>query len=97
MFTGQEKFHKAGMAFLNVAGRVPNVDGLLCTDFIGDDLQCTKLFYTFGAMADSFYEYTLKQWILSKGQDTVGGGWLGTIVTLNQSCVSALQVVIHAR
>lgn len=62
------------MAFLNVASRLPSVDGLLCTDFMGDDLQCTKLFYTFGAMADSFYEYTLKQWILSKGQDTVGAG-----------------------
>lgn len=62
------------MAFLNVASRLPSVDGLFCTDFMGDDLQCTTLFYTFGAMADSFYEYTLKQWILSRGQDTVGAG-----------------------
>lgn len=74
MRTGQEKFHRAGMAFLNVAGRLSSAGGLLCTDFLGDDLQCIKLFYTFGAMADSFYEYTLKQWILSRGQDTVSGG-----------------------
>ncbi len=33
---------------------------------------CHQDFYTLGAEADSTYEYMLKQWILSAGEDEVG-------------------------
>jgi hypothetical protein len=47
-----------------------NDDGLYCTFLNGDSLSCLGNHYTFGASADSAYEYMLKQWILNS-EDTV--------------------------
>jgi hypothetical protein len=42
--------------------------------FHGDALACMDAHeYGLGASSDSFYEYMLKQWLLSGGKDRVGG------------------------
>ncbi len=53
-----------------------NTDGLYCTMLSGDNLGCNGNHYTFGAAADSAYEYMLKQWILTGGKDTVSCRYL---------------------
>ena len=48
-----------------------NTDGLFCMGFDGNSMKCGGNHYTWGAAADSAYEYMLKQWVLSNGQDEV--------------------------
>ena len=51
---------------------MPSMDGLYCTMLNADLLSCNGNHYTFGASADSTYEYMLKQWVLTNGTDEVG-------------------------
>ncbi len=48
-----------------------NTDGLYCTSFDADNFRCYGNHYTFGAAADSMYEYMLKQWVMTNGTDEV--------------------------
>ncbi len=58
---------------------MPSMDGLYCTMLNADMLSCNGNHYTFGASADSTYEYMLKQWVLTNGTDEVraDGGRVG--------------------
>jgi hypothetical protein len=69
--TGREEFSNAGMLTWYQIQQMPNIDGLYCTGFNADNMACTDSKYGFGAAADSAYEYMLKQWVLSAGQDKV--------------------------
>lgn len=68
---GREEFRDAAMVFWYELMNAPSADGLYCTFLNGENLQCNGNHFTFGASADSTYEYMLKQWILSNGTDTV--------------------------
>ena len=48
-----------------------NTDGLFCMGFDGNSLRCQMHHYTWGSAADSAYEYMLKQWVLTNGEDKV--------------------------
>jgi hypothetical protein len=98
--TGREEFTNAGMLTWYQIMQMPTIDGLYCTGFNADSLACTDSKYGFGAAADSAYEYMLKQWVLSKGEDKVGGGgvggWPADVQKAQQpaSCLGSLAVGI---
>lgn len=51
-----------------------NTDGLFCMGFDGNSMRCQNNHYSWGSAADSAYEYMLKQWVLTDGEDKVRGG-----------------------
>ena len=65
------------MVFWDRLGSMPSTDGLYCTMLYGDSMSCNGNHFTFGAAADSAYEYMLKQWILTNGTDKVHARWAG--------------------
>jgi hypothetical protein len=69
--TGRPEFREAGMLFWYSIAFFPDTDGLYCTQMDGLYFRCNGHHYTFGSMADSAYEYMLKQWVLSNGEDEV--------------------------
>lgn len=69
--TGRPEFREAGMLFWYSIAFFPDTDGLYCTQMDGLNFRCNGNHYTFGSMADSAYEYMLKQWVLSNGEDEV--------------------------
>ena len=72
MNAGRPEYGNAAMVFWHELLLAPSADGLYCTMLSGESLGCNGNHFTFGASADSTYEYMLKQWILSNGTDTVG-------------------------
>lgn len=68
--SGRPEFRDTAMVFWKQLRNMHNTDGLYCTMLAGDNLGCNGNHYTFGASADSAYEYMLKQWILTGGKDT---------------------------
>lgn len=73
---GRPEFRDTAMVFWKQLRNMHNTDGLYCTMLAGDNLGCNGNHYTFGASADSAYEYMLKQWILTGGKDTVSCPYL---------------------
>ena len=69
--TGRPEFREAGMLFWYSIAFFADTDGLYCTQMDGFNFRCSGNHYTFGSMADSAYEYMLKQWVLSNGEDEV--------------------------
>ncbi|KAG2490849.1 hypothetical protein HYH03_010767 [Edaphochlamys debaryana] len=69
--SGYPGYREAAMKTWQVLAQLPNTDGLMCTMLNGDSLTCNGNHYTFGAAADSTYEYMLKQWILTNGTDQI--------------------------
>lgn len=67
--SGRPEFRNKAMVFWDRLGSMPNSEGLYCTMLYGDSMSCNGNHYTFGAAADSTYEYMLKQWILTNGTD----------------------------
>jgi hypothetical protein len=69
-WTGREEFGEAGMRFFRdtIKGS-PGIrprDGLFCTEMKERPvLTCNGFRFSFGACSDSYYEYLLKQWVLS--------------------------------
>ncbi len=69
-------FREMSMLFWYNLLTLDNTDGLYCTYFDGDTFRCSGNDYTFGAAADSMYEYMLKQWVMTNGADEVSiAGW----------------------
>lgn len=73
--TGRPEFREAGMLFWYTLLNMDNTDGLYCTmmDASRSPPVCNGHHYTLGSMADSAYEYMLKQWVLSDGEDQASG------------------------
>ncbi|GIL55013.1 hypothetical protein Vafri_10677 [Volvox africanus] len=64
--SGRPEFRDTAMVPWSKLLAMQNMDGLYCTFLNGDSLSCHGNHYTFGASADSAYEYMLKQWILNR-------------------------------
>lgn len=62
------------MRFWKRVTSLGDCDGLYCVWFDAESMSCvgSDQEISFGASADSFYEYMLKQWIMTGKQDTVG-------------------------
>ena len=90
-WTRREEFGKAGVRFFRETIQSnPSIqprDGLLCTQMkLKPGLSCDGFKFSFGACADSYYEYLLKQWILS------GGGKSNeAYVDMKEAYVAAIQ------
>jgi mannosyl-oligosaccharide alpha-1,2-mannosidase len=68
---GRPEFREAAMLFWYQLSLLENTDGLYCVGFDGASIHCAGNRYSWGSAADSAYEYMLKQWVLSAGQDEV--------------------------
>ncbi len=85
---GQPRYAEVASRFWRAArALLPACDGLYCTWLDGGAMQCAGREWEFslGASSDSFYEYTLKTWVLTGGRDAVRGrlrwvltGWVLT-------------------
>ncbi|KXZ54812.1 hypothetical protein GPECTOR_4g883 [Gonium pectorale] len=69
--SGRPEYRETAMVTWYQLAQMNNMDGLYCTNLNGDSLTCNGNHFTFGAAADSAYEYMLKQWILTNGSDTI--------------------------
>ncbi|KAG2434808.1 hypothetical protein HXX76_007693 [Chlamydomonas incerta] len=67
--SGRPEFRETAMKTWPIIKSMPSMDGLYCTMLNADMLSCNGNHYTFGAAADSTYEYMLKQWVLTNGTD----------------------------
>eukprot|EP00198_Chlamydomonas_reinhardtii_P010757 XP_001700094.1 alpha-1,2-mannosidase [Chlamydomonas reinhardtii] len=67
--SGRPEFRDTAMKTWPIIKSMPSMDGLYCTMLNADLLSCNGNHYTFGASADSTYEYMLKQWVLTNGTD----------------------------
>jgi hypothetical protein len=64
-----------------------------------DDGKWVESVYTVGAMADSFYEYLLKYWLLTDGDDGKYRSWYDTSVQVGMEpkLFSNLSYIVDKR